>query len=313
MAAGLAQMAYGRSKGMRIQEAAALGVLAGAGLTAACLKRSAWERSSLRVAEYTLHSNKLRGGERVFVFLSDLHDACFGADNAALIQKIEDLRPDAVLIGGDMMTVKKTAEIGLTLSLARRLAERWPLFYAEGNHESRLNRDRGRYGALYDELRAELSHYGVCFLRDESVRFGEDIEISGLFITENYYRRFHCDRMRGEYLSAHLGVASEGRYHILMAHSPQFFEAYAAWGADLTLAGHFHGGTIQLPGQIGLMTPQFQLFERRVTGLHRLGHSSMIVSPGLGTHSIRLRINNPPQIVAVHLKGAEKEWQRKFH
>ena len=35
---------------------------------------------------------------------------------------------------------------------------------------------------------------------------------------------------------------------------------YADWGADLVLSGHFHGGTIRIPGLGGVMTPQLQFF-----------------------------------------------------
>ena len=51
-----------------------------------------------------------------------------------------------------------------------------------------------------------------------------------------------------------------GQYQILLLHSPLFFEECRRWGADLTLCGHFHGGTIRLPFLGGVMTPQFQFF-----------------------------------------------------
>ncbi len=28
----------------------------------------------------------------------------------------------------------------------------------------------------------------------------------------------------------------------------RFFDAYAGWGADLTLSGHIHGGIVRIPG-----------------------------------------------------------------
>ncbi|MGP1349257.1 MAG: metallophosphoesterase [Stomatobaculum sp.] len=285
-----------------------LGAAAGcAALAAAVLLESRRERRTLTTAAYTLRSRKLRGEEKTFVFLSDLHDWQFGEENRGLLQKIKALKPDAVLIGGDMMTVKKQAAIGSTLLLAERLAERWPVFYAEGNHETRLDRDRGCYGALYDELMEGLKKAGVVFLKNQSVDFGEDIRISGLRIDSQFYRRRADMSMEKEYLTQRLGAAAQDRFQILLAHSPLFHPAYADWGADLTLAGHFHGGTIQLPGGVGLMTPQFHFFYKKVTGIHVHGskHAEMIVSQGLGTHSVNLRINNYPQLVCVHLKGAD--------
>ena len=121
-----------------------------AAAAAAGLLDSALERKMLTTAEYTIRSSRITQGEYRMCFLSDLHDDVYGKENCRLIRAVENFRPDAVLIGGDMMTVKKTAEIGLTLQLVRRLAERWPLCYADGNHETRMDRDRGRYGSPFD-------------------------------------------------------------------------------------------------------------------------------------------------------------------
>ena len=275
-----------------------------AAAAAAGLLDSALERKMLSTAEYTLRSSKITHGEYRFVFLSDLHDDVYGKENSRLIRAVEDFRPDAVLIGGDMMTVKKTAEIGLTLQLAERLAERWPLCYADGNHETRMDRDRGRYGDLYDRLEEGLRKAGARHLKSGSCILREDIRVTGITVGEKYYAKFRCEEMTPDYISEQAGSADGKRYQILLIHTPMFPHACAEWGADLSLAGHFHGGTIRLPGGIGLMTPQFQFFRKDVTGRHDCGGSTMLVSSGLGTHSIDLRINNRPQIVAVRLLPA---------
>ena len=88
----------------------------------------------------------------------------------------------------------------------------------------------------------------------------------------------------------------------MLSHSPLFFDAYLSWGADITLSGHFHGGTIRLGSNIGLMTPQFQFFSDKVVGLKRKDNSYLIISSGLGTHSINIRFNNKPQVVVVHIE-----------
>ena len=116
--------------------------------------------------------------------------------------------------------------------------------------------------------------------------------------------KFRCETMASDYIREHAGDADRKRFQILLVHTPMFPRTYEEWGADLSLAGHFHGGTIRLPGDIGLMTPQFQFFRKDVTGRHDLRDSTMLVSSGLGTHSVNLRINNRPQIVAVRLLPA---------
>ena len=92
------------------------------------------------------------------------------------------------------------------------------------------------------------------------------------------------------------------KFQILLCHSPLFFDACRKWGADLTLSGHFHGGTIRLPYLGGVMTPQFQFFLPWCAGTFEENGKTMIVSRGLGTHSINIRLNNKPQLVVVDLK-----------
>ena len=104
-----------------------------------------------------------------------------------------------------------------------------------------------------------------------------------------------CGRRRLE------GWRERERFQILLCHSPLFFDSCRKWGADLTLSGHFHGGTIRLPYLGGVMTPQFQFFLPWCAGTFEESGKYMIVSRGLGTHSINIRLNNKPQLVVVDL------------
>ena len=164
--------------------------------------------------------------------------------------------------------------------------------------------EREKYGNLYDRLEEGLRKAGARHLKDSSCILREDIRVTGITVEEQYYAKYRCEEMTPDYIKKHAGPADGKRFQILLVHTPLFLRAYAAWGADLSLAGHFHGGTIRLPGGIGLMTPQFQFFRKDVTGRHDLRDSTMLVSSGLGTHSVNLRINNRPQIVAVRLLPA---------
>lgn len=272
----------------------------------AIYKESEDERRLLTIARYEIRSPKIKK-ERTLAFLSDLHDCRFGGRHQLLLGHLRRIEPDAVLIGGDMLTAKRTVRTDVAESLCKRLTERWQVFYAEGNHEARFFGNQSRYGDAAQAWKEALEEVGVTFLRDESALLGDDIRITGLCISENFYRKFCPDRMEKSYIEAHVGQPDPERFQILLSHSPAFHEAYAAWGADLTLAGHFHGGTIGLPGGIGLMTPQMQFFQKNVRGMHLLGKSRMIVSPGLGTHSINIRINNLPQIVSVRFVPEDTE------
>ena len=107
--------------------------------------------------------------------------------------------------------------------------------------------------------------------------------------------------MPAHYIEEKVGNPASGHFQILLAHSPLFFANYADWGADLTLCGHFHGGTIRLPGLGGVMTPQYQFFLPWCAGIFEDQGHYMAVSRGLGTHSINIRLNNRPQLLVLHI------------
>ena len=274
---------------------------AGAAVLGCCL-RSAYERNNFVTDLYELTSEKVTR-ERTFVFLSDLHDNCFGKGQKRLLDAIGRMDPCGVLVGGDMMVVKKRADLEPALFLVGELARRYPVYYGDGNHESRMDRKRNLYGDKYDVFVKELKKRGVCHLKDASADFDEEVRVSGLNLDRRFYdKRVLADEMDASYIERQLGRASVEKYQILLAHSPIFYRTYAKWGADLTLCGHFHGGTIRLPWLGGLMTPQFHFFEKSCGGCLRAEGKDVVVSRGLGTHSINIRLNNQAQLVAIKLR-----------
>lgn len=264
------------------------------------LLRSEYEKRHFSVEEYEIESEKIRK-DRTLVFLSDLHNQEFGKGNRDLLEAVERVDPDMVLIGGDMMVTKDRCCTEPALAFSLALAARRPVFYGNGNHETRMRKYPARYGDRYDRYRESLEKAGVRMLSDETAVW-EDLAITGLDLEEPYYRKLHPAKLEADQVRKQVGEADPQRFQILLAHSPLFFSAYGKWGADLTLSGHFHGGTIRLPLLGGVMTPQFQFFLPCCAGEFEEDGKRMIVSRGLGTHSIRIRFNNKPQVIVVRLK-----------
>ena len=280
-----------------------LSLCAAAGAAAAGLAWSKYERGHFVTEKLVFSSSKIKE-PAVLVFLSDLHDNTFGEKNEKLLKEIKRIHPDAVLIGGDTMVTKPgRADLSRTKELLQGISRlSCPVFYANGNHEQRMQRDRGVYGSMYDEFRKLMEEYQVNYLQNKTVQWRDDIAVSGVDIAWKYYQDFHPDSMVPSYLARRLGKAESERFQILLAHSPLFFDAYAGWGADLSLAGHFHGGTIRLPGLGGVMTPQYQFFHPFCGGVFEQNGRWMLVSRGLGTHSINIRIGNRPQLAVIRLE-----------
>ena len=104
---------------------------------------SCWERNQLKTEYYRIYSRKIKKKCR-FVFLSDLHEKEFGEGNALLLQRIQELKPDFILIGGDFpishssedTDIRDEAEKGI--SLLDSLKRKYKVYYSFGNHEEKL-------------------------------------------------------------------------------------------------------------------------------------------------------------------------------
>lgn len=278
--------------------------LAAAGIAAGglFLLRSEYERDQLAVEFFEIRSPKIKGGGKRFVFLTDLHDKEFGKDNERLLAAVREAKPDVVLAGGDLMVAKGIGDLTISLKLLRALSEEFPVVCANGNHEIRLRNEKKTYGNKYSEYRQTLREMGIVFLSDSHISVGEDIELYGLNLLPEHYKPGY-PKMKAGFMEKVLGHPDEEKFTLLLAHSPMFFKGYAAWGADLTLSGHFHGGTIRLPIVGGVMTPQYQFFYPWCAGLFDEEQGRrMLVGRGLGTHSVNIRFCDKPQVVVVDVK-----------
>ena len=257
------------------------------------------------VVEYQLYSSKVKKEHR-YVVLSDLHNKSYGEKNSKLIRKITKLTPEGILIAGDILTAKPEKSYEVALDLIKNLAEKYPIYYGMGNHETRLFLYPETYGDMGERYLADLNKASVDFLKNESRQCEDNIRITGLDMNKAYYKRFKKEPMDSGYLQETLGEANEGKYEILLAHNPDYFEEYVAWGADLVLSGHVHGGMMRLPVLGGVVSPSFKLFPKYDGGIFKLGKSTMILSRGLGMHTIPIRIFNPGELVLVKISPKSK-------
>lgn len=271
------------------------------------LLRSNYECRTLTVTHYQIQTNRLGNSFRGFriAVLADLHENLFGEKNQELIHAIQKEKPDIIVIAGDMIIAKEWKEKNFTVlrDLLWQL-RKYPIYYGSGNHEQRMEEEQKRYPGWYKEFESILKRCGVHYLKNDSIvlqRGLDRIRITGVEIDMKYYQKGSPREMGEEYLKSKLGACKRDGYQILLAHSPLYLEQYEQWGADLTFSGHFHGGTIRLPYLGGIMSPQLQFFTKRDKGLRKIGHADCIISGGLGTHSINIRLNNLPELVIVTL------------
>lgn len=264
-------------------------ITAAAALTAAAGGWAVIENTLLlRTADYPVDMPALPR----LVQISDLHKRHFGREQHDLIRAAAAAKPDYIVITGDLISRSMTG-FAETAALLRRLRALAPIYAVYGNHELDLLPETEA------EYRLMLRHSGVHLLDNEMIRL-DGITLAGLTLTAAHYSGGAPFGFRGA-----VGCSKEDLTHIfgecpkntvLLAHTPLFFVAYAAWGARLTLSGHIHGGIVRLPGTGGLLSPERKFLPRYDKGRFVRGESEMIVSGGLG----KLRFCNPPEICVIH-------------
>lgn len=281
-------------------------ILIGIILVILALLESEREKNKLSIERYLFTSNKIKKDYKI-VFLSDLHNKEFGKRNSQLINKIKKEKPDLILIGGDIIVTKgDVVNFDVLNNLLNDLKDVAKIIYVNGNHELRMFRDKyaDSYGKHQDEFIKILKDNSVSYLNDESIKFDE-LYIYGLNLDNSFYKDFSVKKMSKDYIENKLGKCKREEYNILLVHSPLYFDEYENWGADLTLCGHFHGGVLRI-GKQGVLTSQWQLFHKWCCGQFKINNSNMVVSRGLGGHTINVRLNNLPEISLIELKKANK-------
>jgi len=243
------------------------------------------------------------------VILADLHNKRYGKNNEILLKAIRDQNPDGIFIVGDILTAKPGAGTKAAIAIMTELAGDYPIYYGNGNHEHRLKLYPEKYGTMGTDYEAALREMGVRLLVNSHTELKHhNIIIYGAEIDKFYYKRFRVPTMPEEYLGTILGKSEQSRYVILMAHNPDYFERYANWGADLILAGHVHGGMVRIPflGK-GVLSPGYRILPKYDGGIFREKNSTMLLSRGLGMHTIPIRLFNPGELIVADFLPEREE------
>lgn len=281
-----------------------------------CLIEMIRELRDFRVTKYRICSQKLNGikREKKIIFLSDLHNRMYGEENERLLESIRNQHPDLILIGGDMLVRKDGNSYDKTVHFLAKLPGICPVYCANGNHEQKLKELPDKYEQSYEEYKKALTASGIHMLENasETVKLEEvPVKLSGLEIPLGAYARFGRKELSLKEITDRIGEHGDD-YQILLAHHPGYMKEYLAYGADLILGGHYHGCVVQLPGIGGVISTNFTLFPKYSGGIYPEGEQTAVVSRGLGTHSVPLRLWNWPELIVLELSGNEISFRMKI-
>jgi uncharacterized protein len=225
------------------------------------------------------------------LLLSDIHLGMFLSERelARMIDAACDLDSHIAFATGDFISTFGDPLEASIRQVARVKADAGTLGCL-GNHE--------RYAHAEDEATRLAARAGIPILRSQSrqLRFGNAV----LNVAGVDYQRIS---QRHGYLAGAEGLIQPGAFNLLLSHNPDVFPVAARQGWSLVLAGHTHGGQVNVEILDRSISPAAFLTPY-VRGLYRIGASAEYVTRGIGTVGIPARLGAPPEISLLRLRKA---------
>ena len=240
----------------------------------------------LVVEEHVVEFERCGAEARIAVF-SDTHIGLF--DHAMPIEritaKVNEIDPHAVLIPGDFLYFLEEKQFEKTFEALASVKA--PIFAVLGNHDNGMP---GPDASLH--LPPVLKAMGVIVVEDEVGTFsvdGDFFEVVGLSDA-------WAEKQKRELLHSESSVP-----RLVLTHNPRtILELSPKAKLDLMVAGHTHGGQINIPGVTCLIVPFACHVQRH--GLAEKERGSVFVTSGTGMVGLPMRFNVPPKIDVLNIQ-----------
>jgi len=218
------------------------------------------------------------------VQLSDLHRGPLVAEDAiaAAAAAAMELQPDLVTLTGDFVSISHT---NIASCIEALLPLRAPLgvYGVPGNHD---------HHAGAGVIAARLAGAGIPLLVNRNVEVERGLYLAG--VDDLWSGNARPD--------AALSGIPRGAARILLSHNPSVVD-----GVDeslLLLAGHTHGGQINIGPLTGFFTSAVTSHGRFLSGWYRNGQTRLYVNRGIGVVGIPLRFRSRPEVTLFVLRAA---------
>ncbi|HKV24574.1 MAG TPA: metallophosphoesterase [Candidatus Acidoferrum sp.] len=240
------------------------------------------------------------------------------------VEMANDLGADIALATGDFITAASDP-IADCIDEVRRLRAPLGVWGCNGNHEI--------YARAEEKAQILFAQAGMRLLRSQNAQVefkGASLNLIGV----DYQRERTPRGRRLQMLSNFEGLVRRDMPNILLSHNPNSFNRAAELGIELSLAGHTHGGQIQVEILDHRLSPA-RFITDYVAGLYQRpmfapapnerasgpgsafdrGHGSLFpnrsdalaaiyVNRGLGTVGAPVRLGVPPEISLITLRRA---------
>ncbi len=238
------------------------------------------EPRSLEVSRITLSSDKLTEPVRV-ALLADIQTDLPGSYEEHVLDLVKTENPDLILMAGDYLQIVDPDLYQRSIKVMNRIFREADLSPRLGMVAIRGNVDWNGWEAIFQDLEVMVVE------ETETVDLGP-LSITGVGWLDSENTALQIDGSKN--------------YHIVLGHSPNF--SLGKIEGDLLLAGHTHGGQVQLPG-IGPLLTLSAVPRSWAAGLTEIHPGQyLLVSRGIGLergHAPRLRFLCHPELIIIDL------------
>ena len=158
------------------------------------------------------------------------------------------------------------------------------VFVIQGNHDFTFG---------WNNWKKELTRIGFRILADKSVLItlndGRRLQLSGLRESFRYSKKQLPQRH------------SPNIPHIVLCHRPEIDCILSEGDADFIISGHTHGGQIRLPFNLLWFEASPDHTQPYTYPWHISAGNKYLITKGLGTSTLPLRFNCPPEIYLLTL------------
>lgn len=268
-------------------------------------------RTDYKVNETSLSFNNVPeefDGYRI-VFISDIHiGSMWNAESELeeLSKVIDEVNPDLVVFGGDLVNIHHSELTPEILSLIGRIKGKDGTFAVLGNH------DTGAYiNGSTPELRAsnvemiesKIKGVGWTLLMDSTVyihRGVSTIALTGIDYSEKLLDYKHSLDAIDDFDVSHVYKnVPDSIFNITVSHLPQLWHSLCDKGySDLTLSGHIHAMQMKIAG----ISPAALMYDEW-SGLYEREKGKLYINDGIGSVGFFARIGARPEVTVITLKS----------
>lgn len=93
-----------------------------------------------------------------------------------------------------MVISRESSNEEVPLALMKELSAKYPIYYADGNHELKLARNEEIFGVRYKDYVHSLKEYNIHHISNETIVIQSEtgfISLTAFDLEKKYYQRFH--------------------------------------------------------------------------------------------------------------------------